>query len=100
MDKGILDYALNHKYTLAFAAGFATAVIGVMLLKSDAVKEITDKGLDTVMTAKNDIEETFQDVNDDAEDIGVFSFDELDDLDIAFDHRMILSEVKDYLENN
>ncbi|WP_407422212.1 hypothetical protein [Methanobrevibacter sp.] len=69
MDKGILDYALNHKYTLAFAAGFATAVIGVMLLKSDAVKEITDKGLDTVMTAKNDIEETFQDVNDDAEDI-------------------------------
>lgn len=69
MDKGILDYALNHKYTLAFAAGFVTAVIGVMLLKSDAVKEITDKGLDTVMTAKNDIEETFQDVNDDAEDI-------------------------------
>ena len=69
MDKGILDYALNHKYTLAFAAGFATAVIGVMLLKSDAVKEITNKGLDTVMTAKNDIEETFQDVNDDAEDI-------------------------------
>ncbi len=69
MDKGILDYALNHKYTLAFAAGFATAVVGVMLLKSDAVKEITDKGLDTVMAAKNDIEETFQDVNDDAEDI-------------------------------
>ena len=69
MDKGILDYALNHKYTLAFAAGFATAVVGVMLLKSDAVKEMTDKGLDTVMAAKNDIEETFQDVNDDAEDI-------------------------------
>jgi 8-oxo-dGTP diphosphatase len=44
----------------------------------------------------------FDDANadDDAEDIGVFSFDELDDLDIAFDHRMILSEVKDYLENN
>ena len=40
-----------------------------MLLKSDAVKEMTDKGLDTVMAAKNDIEETFQDVNDDAEDI-------------------------------
>lgn len=69
MDKGILDYALNHKYALAFAAGFATAVVGVMLLKSDAVKEITDKGLDTVMTAKNDIEETFQDMDDDAEDI-------------------------------
>ena len=36
--------------------------------------------------------------DDDAKDIGVYSFDDLLDLDIAFDHRMILSEIKDHLE--
>ena len=39
--------------------------------------------------------------DDDAKDIGVFSFDDLDeDLDIAFDHRDILNEIKEYLEND
>ena len=38
--------------------------------------------------------------DDDAKDIGVFSFDELEDLDLAFDHRVILNEVKEYLEKN
>ena len=37
--------------------------------------------------------------DDDAKDIGVYSFDDLNDLNIAFDHRMILDEVKEYLEN-
>ncbi|WP_074798876.1 NUDIX domain-containing protein [Methanobrevibacter olleyae] len=35
--------------------------------------------------------------DDDAKEIAKFSFDDLDSLDIAFDHRMILNEVKDYL---
>ena len=34
--------------------------------------------------------------DDDAKDFGIFSFDDLDSLDIAFDHKMILNEVKDY----
>ena len=38
--------------------------------------------------------------DDDAKDIGVYSFDDLADLDIAFDHDMILSEIKDYLDEN
>lgn len=38
--------------------------------------------------------------DDDAKDIGVFSFDDLEKLDIAFDHMNILNEVKEYLENN
>ena len=38
--------------------------------------------------------------DDDAKDIGVFSFDKLEDLKIAFDHKDILDEVKKYLENN
>ena len=43
--------------------------------------------------------------DDDAKDIGVFSFDDLDEdsddaLKIAFDHRKILNEIKEYLEND
>ena len=37
--------------------------------------------------------------DDDAKDIGVYSFDDLEELDIAFDHRKILNEVKKYLGN-
>lgn len=37
--------------------------------------------------------------DDDAKDIRVFSFDDLDDKHIAFDHKKILDEVKEYLEN-
>ena len=69
MAKKLLNQALNNKYALAFAAGFATAVIGKILLESDAVKEIAAKGMDTVMAAKNDMEENFQGMNNDAEDI-------------------------------
>ena len=36
--------------------------------------------------------------DDDAKDIDVFSFDDLNNLDIAFDHRMILNEVKEYFD--
>lgn len=36
--------------------------------------------------------------DDDAKDIGVFSFDDLDNLNLAFDHNMILNEVKDYFD--
>lgn len=43
----------------------------------------------------------FDDANadDDAKDIGVYSFDDLKELDIAFDHMDILKDAKDYLEN-
>ena len=36
--------------------------------------------------------------DDDAKDLAIFSFDDLDSLDIAFDHRMILNEVKEYFD--
>lgn len=38
--------------------------------------------------------------DDDAKDIDVYSFDDLNNLDLAFDHRMILNEIKEYFENN
>ena len=37
--------------------------------------------------------------NDDAKDIRVFSFDDLEGLNIAFDHKMILDQVQEYFEN-
>ena len=36
--------------------------------------------------------------DDDAKDIGVYSFDDLKDLKLAFDHGIILSDIKKYLE--
>ena len=36
--------------------------------------------------------------DDDANDIGVFSFDVLKEKELAFDHAKILSEVKEHLE--
>ena len=38
--------------------------------------------------------------DDDAKDIGVFSFDKLDDKELAFDHKDILDDAKKYLEEN
>lgn len=38
--------------------------------------------------------------DDDAKDIGVFSFDCLDDGKLAFDHKKILDDAKKYLEEN
>lgn len=73
MPKKILDQALQNKYALVFAAGFATAVVGKMILESDAVKELTSKGMDAVMSVKNDAEEAFQDVNENTEDTVVDS---------------------------
>ena len=38
--------------------------------------------------------------DDDAKDICVFSFDKLDDVELAFDHKDILDDAKKYLEEN
>ena len=37
--------------------------------------------------------------DDDAKEIDVFSFEEIESIDIAFDHRMILNQVKESLDN-
>lgn len=38
--------------------------------------------------------------DDDAKDIGVFSFDDLKEDDIAFDHMTILNDIKKFLEKD
>ena len=38
--------------------------------------------------------------DDDAKDIGVYSFDDLEEMGLAFDHETILSDIKKHLEEN
>ena len=66
-----MDQALQHKHALIFAAGIATAIVGKKIIESDAFKDAATKGMATVMSAKKDAEETFQDMKENAEDIVV-----------------------------
>ena len=66
-----IDKCVEHKHVLIFAAGVATAIIGKKVLESKTVKNAATKGMATVLSAKKDAEETFQDMKENAEDIVV-----------------------------
>lgn len=66
-----IDKCVEHKHALIFAAGVATAIIGKKVLESKTVKDAATKGMATVLSAKKDAEETFQDMKENAEDIVV-----------------------------
>ena len=66
-----VDRVLKHKHALCFAAGVATVIIGKKILESKTFKDTATKGMATVMSAKKDAEETFQDIKENAEDIVV-----------------------------
>ena len=63
------DKCYEHKHTLLFAAGIATAVVGKKILESKTVKDAATQGMATVMAVKKDAEETFQDMRENAEEI-------------------------------
>jgi len=67
----IINTCVEHKHALIFAAGVATALIGAKVVKSQAFKDTTAKGMAAVMSAKRDAEECFQDMKESAEDIVV-----------------------------
>ncbi|WP_405277136.1 DUF6110 family protein [Methanobrevibacter sp.] len=67
----IFDKCYEHKHALIFAAGIATAIIGKKVLESKSVKDAATKGMASVMSAKKDAEECFQDMRENAEDIVV-----------------------------
>ena len=67
----IFDKCYEHKHTLIFAAGIATAIIGKKVLESKSVKDAATKGMASVMSAKKDAEECFKDMRENAEDIVV-----------------------------
>ncbi len=65
------DKCYEHKHALLFAAGIATAIVGKKILESKAVKDAATQGMASVMAAKKDAEECFQDMRENAEDIVV-----------------------------
>ena len=67
MVKRYVKHALKHRHALIFAAGFATAVVGIKILESEAVIDATNKGVDAVMSAKKDVEEAFQGMKENSE---------------------------------
>ncbi len=67
----IINTCVQHKHALIFAAGIATAIVGKKVLESKTVKDAATKGMATVMSAKKDAEECFQDMKENAEDIVV-----------------------------
>ena len=67
----IFNKCYEHKHALIFAAGIATAIIGKKALESKTVKNAATRGMATVMSAKRDAEECFQDMKENAEDIVV-----------------------------
>ena len=72
-----VEKALRHKHALIFAGGIATAIIGKKILQSEIVKDACTQGMATVMSAKKDAEECFQDMKDNAEDIVVDANEEV-----------------------
>ena len=66
-----IESVLRHKHALIFAGGIATAIIGKKILESEIVKDACTKGMASVLSAKKDAEECFQDMRENAEDIVV-----------------------------
>ncbi|WP_407391298.1 DUF6110 family protein [Methanobrevibacter sp.] len=83
----IIDKCVEHKHALLFAAGIATAIVGKKVLESQTVKDAATKGMATVLSAKKDAEECFQDMKENAEDIVVDAH--------AEDKKEIYVEAKD-----
>ena len=66
-----VERVMKHKHALIFVGGIATAIVGKKILESEIVKDACTKGMASVLSAKKDAEECFQDIKEDAEDIVV-----------------------------
>ena len=71
IEKEYVEKVMKHKHALIFVGGIATAIVGKKILESKTVKDACTQGMATVMVAKKDAEECFQDMKDNAEDIVV-----------------------------
>ena len=65
----IIDKMYEHKHALLFVGGMTAAVVGAKVLKSKTTKDYAAKGMAKVLTCKSDLEESIQDIKDNAEDI-------------------------------
>ena len=99
---GFVDYGETTEHAAVREAKEETS-IDVELIRqfhvySDPERDPRRHTVSVVYLARGNFDDAKAD--DDAKDIGVYSFDDLAYLDIAFDHDMILSEIKDYLDEN
>ena len=67
----LINKCVEHKHSLLFAAGIATAIVGKKVLESKTVKDAATKGMADVMAIRRDAEECFEDMKQNAEDIVV-----------------------------
>ena len=59
----------KHRHALIFVGGIAAAIVGKKILESQTTKDYAAKGMAKVMTCKSELEESIQDIKDNAEDI-------------------------------
>ena len=69
MPERVQEFAKKHKHALIFAGGIAAAIIGKKVIESKTTKELATKGMAGVISSRRDLEETFQDMKENAEDI-------------------------------
>lgn len=63
------DRIFEHKHALIFVGGVAAAVVGKKILESKTTKDYAAKGMASVLNCKSELEESIQDIKDNAEDI-------------------------------
>ncbi|AMK14761.1 DUF6110 family protein [Methanobrevibacter olleyae] len=69
MHRNIVRKMIEHKHALIFVGGVATAIVGKKILESQTTKDYATKGMAKVLTCKGELEESIQDIKDNAEDI-------------------------------
>lgn len=69
IEEQIRPFVKEHKHALLFAGGIAAGLIGAYVIKSKTTKDLATKGMAGVISTKKDMEETFQDMKENAEDI-------------------------------
>lgn len=65
----ILDRIYEHKHALIFVGGIAAAYAGKKILESQKTKDFAAKSMAKALTCKSELEESIQDIRDNAEDI-------------------------------
>ena len=63
------DKIFEHKHALIFVGGVAAALVGKKILESQTTKDYAARCMATVLNCKSELEESIQDIKDNAEDI-------------------------------
>lgn len=65
----IMDKMIEHKHALLFVGGITAAIVGKKILESQKTKDYAAQGMAKVLACKSELEESIQDIKDNAEDI-------------------------------